>query len=230
MAGEPGTGGGAPAGEMPAAWMEQIQETVGKLINGAISSRDKQADKKREQDKLDFKKMLEETVAGASKAGASEEPQGGGKNKDKENVELASLKKQLTEYATRADAFERQANDEKTRRRQQDLQKGVLDSLATFGIDGLRAKAAFAMLKERIRHQDEDADEIVMTGEDGVAMDLPIALRTWSKSEEAKIFLPPNGSKGSGSRPGGQTPFGGQKPTVAQQSSILNELLDRNLT
>lgn len=222
MAGE-GTGSGAAgaaADGFNEAQLEKIRELVGTVVNGAISSRDKQADKKREQDKNDIKKMLDESLAAFKGASSGEggEGEGKGKGKDKDSVQFATLQRQLEEMKTRSDTFERKALEERTKSRQSALSQSVQQALAVHGIEGNRARGALALLKtdNRIGFESDDEDNIVFRSDDGIGVSLDVGLRQWVKTEEARVYLPPPNTRGSGSRPGGTN---GQTVTKEEAAS-----------
>jgi len=223
-------GGGAPT-EMPAEWMEAVVQKVSAHLQKALTSRDAQADKKREADQAAFKKMLEEALAGKGGEPPVDDGKGGGKGKDKDNTALQTLQKRLDEMAQRSEAFEKKAAEERAARRQVALTQTVHNALSAYGIEGSRAKAALALLQaeQRISFQDEDSDELTFRGEDGLTTELTVGLRTWAKSEDAKLFLPASGSRGSGGRPGGGPAGSPGNLTNQQRMAALNDLLDRNL-
>lgn len=241
MAGEPGGGGGAgggavPPGDMPEAWMEAIITKVSGLLQKSLTSRDAQADKKREQDQAAIKKMLDEALGARGAGGGSNEPppegkEGAGKNK-KDDVAYQTLQKRLDEIQQRSDAFERRAGEERKARRQVNLVQSLMSSLGALNITGERAEAARDSLlyREQVGYADDESDEIVFRGVDGMSTELPLGLRQWSKSQPAQIFLPPSGVNGSGSRPGGGgRPASDGKPNKEQQLATLADLFDRNM-
>lgn len=239
MAGEPGAGGGAggaPQGEIPEAWMESIVQKVSGLVQKALTSRDAQADKKREQDQAAFKKMIEDALGARGGGGNSDPPPDdkGGKNggkSQKDDVAYQTLQKRLDEIQQRSDAFERRANEERQARRQVNLVQSLMSALGSLNITGERAEAARDSLlyRSQVGYSDDESDEVVFRGADGMSTELPLGLRQWSKSQAAQIFLPPSGVSGSGSRPGGGRPAADGKPSKEQQLTTLADLFDRNM-
>lgn len=238
MSPDPGVAGGG-AGNAPAISDELVDAVVQKVsvqLQKALTSRDAQADKKREADQASFKKMIEEAISSRGGGGGNDLPLdnvggGKGKDKDKDNVALQSLQKRLDEMAQRAEAFEQKASAERSQRRQVGLVQSVTQALGTLGITGERADAARDSLlyRNRITFADDESDEIIFRDDAGMATELALGLRQWAKTQSAQIFLPPTGVNGSGSRAGGKSPFDGKAPTKDQQLTTLAELFDRNM-
>lgn len=200
----------ATAGDFTEAQVEKLQQLVAGVVNQAIAARDKQADKKRQADIDTIKQEFTKALEGVKPVPAEPTDGKDGKNKggDKESVALQTLQRQLEEQRARSDAFEAKANAERTQRRQVALSQTVSQALGVHGIEGNRARAALALLKNdsRIGFETDDEDNIVFRGEDGLSVSLDVGLRQWAKSEEARVFLPPSNTRGSGSRPNGQSP------------------------
>ena len=183
---------------------EQVTDIVMKVVNGAISSRDKMADKKREQDKLEFKKLLEESLTGfkASITPVTETPEGT-PIKGKKDVEIETLRKQLEEVSRQAKATDAERAKERAVNRATTLRQRVIDALAVHGIEGLKAKTALALFKDENRVvMAEDNDDVTFKNDDGTEVDLNVGLQGWIKTEPARLFVPPTGAKGAGSKPG----------------------------
>lgn len=238
MAGEPGAGGGAGGApsEPPQEWMDAVVQKVSVQLQKALTSRDAQADKKREQDQAAFKKMVEEALAGV-KPSPGEPPlddgKGGGKNKSpKDDVAYQTLQKRLDEMAARADAFEQRALSERKERRQVNLVQSLMSALGSINITGERAEAARDSLlyRQAVSYADDDSDEIVFRGTDGVSTELALGLRQWAKSPAAQIFIPPSGTRGAGTSPGAKGANGGNAAlSFDQKMAILADQFDRNM-
>lgn len=240
MSPEPGAGGGAggtPPGEMPAEWMEAITQKLAGQFQKALTSRDAQADKKREADQAAFKKMIEEALGARPAGGAGEPPLDdgkggkGGKGGDKDNVALQTLQKRLDEQIQRSDAFEQKAHAERQARRQVGLVQTLMSALGGLNITGERAEAARDSLlyRNQVAYADDDSDEITFRGTDGMSTELPLGLRQWAKSPAAQIYIPPSGVNGSGSRPGGKGAIDSKALSNEQRLTMMADLFDRNM-
>jgi hypothetical protein len=240
MSPEPGAGGGAggtPSGDMPEAWMEQIVQKMSGLFQKALTSRDAQADKKREADQLAFKKMIEEAVGARPSGGGDPPPDpGGGKGgkggkDDKDNVALQTLQKRLDEMQQRSDLFEQKAQAERQARRKVGLVQKLMEGLGALNITGERAEAARDSLlyRSQVDYADDDSDDVIFRGADGVTTELPLGLRQWAKSPVAQIYIPPSGVNGSGSRPGGKGPTDNKALTTEQRLAMMADIFDRNM-
>lgn len=184
-----------------------LKTYVSQIVNSAMRSHLAMADKKRAEDreavKTDFAKLLDEKLASLK---PSEEPAGGGdgkgskRSKEEETV-LATMRKQLAETAARVEAAEKRAAEERAKNEAHSLQERVSKILSGAGIEGNRFRGAYAVLKERIRKQGDEADsQHVFVDDTGEEIDLEVGLRGWTKGDEAKIYLPPSGAAGSGAR------------------------------
>ena len=58
-----------------------------------------------------------------------------------------------------------------------------------------------AAIEAKLGHDEETGEPVYHENEHSV-VDLATGIRAWMKTEEAKIFLPPTGARGSGDRPG----------------------------
>lgn len=212
-----------------------LRQLVSQIVNSSIRARDVQADKKRAEDrdaiKSDFAKMLDEKLTAlAPKPDDGDKTDGkGGKPRDrKEDVELATLKRQFSEMQQRAEESDRRASAERAKNRDITLRKAAEEVLEGAGITGTRFKAAYALLQQegRIRYAADDTDDIIFTEAMGAEVDHRTGLSGWAKSEEAKLFIPPSGTNGSGSRPRtGQPQVKNGPLTPAERKEKLNNAL-----
>lgn len=232
---DPGAGGGG--GGTPIFSDAQI-DRITSIVNMAISGRDKRLidtlDKKRSDDAKAaddrLAKILEEKLSALKPADPDPDPPaGGGKGKNKgDDVRLQTMQQKLDEMARRADEQEQKAKAANARIRAGNLQTITRDELSKVGIDGARFKGAYALLQQegRIRHREDDSDEMVFVDDAGQEVELAVGLQAWVKTDDAKIYLPPSGVKGSGShKPAGSGLPTGQKPTNEQRFQIMGEAL-----
>jgi hypothetical protein len=201
------------------AQREALQNTLNATVNGAIAARLKTF-----EDKLtpklaeSFGKLLDDKLKDfrAPPADPDPDPAGGkgGKGKD---VELATLKKAISELTGKFTESETARQAAEQRIRQRDMQSTVMSELASHKIDGLRAKGAFAILLDRIV-DDAETGSLLWREDDGQSVDLKTGLKGWVKTEEAALYLPPSGARGSGSsaRQAGGAPLAPLTPKQLQ--------------
>jgi hypothetical protein len=216
---EPGQGG---------ATSQLTEEQVVKLINSAFTARGKDLEKKLTttmQDALGtLTTKLEEL---AQRAPTPPDPKAGAQPVDVENhPAFKGLQRQLAETVAKQRAAEESAKAARSKERDSALRTTAATKLADAGIDGTRARAALAMLIDAghaIRYADDDGDEIVFADKEG-PVDLETGLKSWLKSDDAKLFLPPRGAVGSGDRGGGRPPAG-TPPGTLQRGDIGRALI-----
>lgn len=145
-------------------------------------------------------------------------PQGDGKpqNADPAKVDIEShpfvkgLLKRLDESDKRTKAIEADRDAERARAQDADLRRQLGDALAKRGIPADRIRQAIGLLVDAEKRVGRDGDALVFNEKDG-AVDLDTGVDRWVKGDDAKIFLPPRGTSGSGDR------GAGKKPTAAGQ-------------
>jgi hypothetical protein len=147
--------------------------------------------------------------------GTSKDPPKGG---DVENSPLVKgLQKQLDDQKAAVLAMKNERDAEKARSRDQVLRTKLSEDLTRGGIDPTRVRQAVGILvdvEKRVRFADDEGDELVFKDTTG-DVDLATGLKGWLKSDDAKIFLPPRGTQGSGDRSQGKaTQNGQQQPSV----------------
>ena len=213
-----------------------IKELVNTSINGVVSNLKKQGDLARQKDgealKGDFQKMLDGLAEKLSAGGGEEPPGGDGKGgkggKGGESArELATLRQQVQETARRLDESQKQAQAERDKNRSAALRNAISETLEPLGITGIRFKSAYALLQQegRIRYAADDSDDISYVDAAG-EVDYRTGLAGWVKSDDAKIFLPPSGSQGAGTRPrSGQPQMKSGPLTDAERSQKMNEAM-----
>jgi hypothetical protein len=232
-----GAGGGGGASVFNDAQLTAIKALVSGVVNQTISARDKMSDKKRGEDAKAaedrFAKMLDEKLSSFKPSG-EEPPDGGGKpGKKGDNVAFDTLKRQFEEQKTLFQAAEKRAKDAIERNRSVTLRQTTAEQLGAFGIDGARFKGAFAVLQQegRIRHRDDESEDMVFVDDMGSEVELAVGLASWAKSDDAKIYLPPSGTRGSGSsKPANGGPPAGGKPNQNQQFEMIGNALKERLS
>lgn len=169
-------------------FQKQVEKGVGEVIATTLTS------------KLDELKASLGTPSGdQSKESA--------KAGDVENSPLVKgLQRQLDEQKSSVAAMKAERDAEKARSRDQSLRSKLADDLTKAGLDPTRVRQAAGILidvEKRVRFSDDDGDEIVFKDSTG-DVDLGTGLKSWVKSDDAKIFLPPRGTQGSGDRSQGK--------------------------
>lgn len=157
----------------------------------------------------------------------------GGKGGRQDDVELQTLRKQLAENSKAIETANQRAAAAEARRREMDRQKTLGDQLAKAGItDAFKQELAIAFLdrRGRVAWSGEEDDATLLWNDDlGTQVSFPEGFASWMKTDEAKHFLPPTGTKGAGSRPVAGSPNANQQLTPEQISRNLGEALERSL-
>jgi hypothetical protein len=218
--------------------IESLNSMMGQTVNNILTARLKTSEKQL-LEKLggtvgeSLKAQLPELLKEFKPAAADpDDKDGKGKGRRAEDVvEMATLRKQIQDLNARAEKADQKAAEAVAKTRTATLKQTTAEKLSAMGIDGARFKGAYALLQQegRIKHRDDDSDDMVFVDDTGVELDIDVGLQGWAKGEDAKIFLPPSGVKGSGSKPVSSTPAAsGGKPTSAQQWEIVgNAIRDR---
>ncbi len=117
--------------------------------------------------------------------------------------ELKKLQDQIGSLTKQAEDARAERDTERAKVRDATLRQRVGELLAAAGIEGVRARHAIGLLidSERAVRWSDDGDSIVFRAGDRGDVDLEAGLRTWLKSDDAKLYLPPKGTQGSGDRP-----------------------------
>jgi hypothetical protein len=211
------TGGGSSqqpsAATFSEAQLEQISEVAGRVANGQFNSRIKRL---QEEMSANFSKVLEPISKQLSDLAATQQPppgdgKGKGKGKDGDpaegSPEFRGMQKQLADQKAAHDKLLSELAAEKAKAADASMRSALRDKLAAHGIEGVRAKHAIASLvdsEKRVRRDDDG--QAVFIDTDGQPIDIDTGLKAWAKTEDAKIFLPPTGARGSGGGSGGPPP------------------------
>lgn len=158
---------------------------------------------------------------------------GGKGGRAEDAVEMATLKKQVADLL-KTNEVERTARlASEGKRREMERQRIILDVLGKGGItDPFKQELAIAYLDRNQRVSwSGDEDDATLLWNDGVnPVSFNEGIASWFKSEEVKHFMPPSGTKGSGSGPTRGAPATqGGKPTREQQWEIVGNALKEGL-
>jgi hypothetical protein len=230
--------GGSNSGANDDALIDRLAPKIHNLINSAIASQKKLTEKQRSEDRDAFAKLLDEKL-GALKPPTDDPPGDGGKGAKggkREDIEMASLRKQSEELKARLDTAEQVAKAERQKNRDAAMRSLAYDEFGKYGIDGERANGLYARFKfdNRMAYEDDEADpslnNLLFHGDDGAQVRFSDGMKAYIKTDQAKLYLPPSGARGAGSRPG---PNG--QNTVPQMSkdelwTSLGQELRRNMS
>jgi hypothetical protein len=214
-----------PGGNAPQSSFTQDQkDDISAMIGGQVSNMMKAAFKTFMQKDLKdalgpmlgetLKAQLPELVKGLVPAPTVDDPDGKGDKdgKGKNSAAVRELETQLRTAQSRMNELTERLNTTEQQRQQElkanmdiKLRSLTVSKLAAIGItDTERAQIAAGFLidsKKCVRYDEETGHPLFDDG--AQAVDLDQGLRLWSRSNEAKHFLPPAGGHGAGTRPGG---------------------------
>ena len=191
------------------------EEQLNKAITGRLADWSKSFEKKNAETiksvvgeiapQLD--KLLEEKLAAFRPAEGVKA--GGGNAHDAAKVDIENhpafkgMKKQLDEAVGQTRKLQEERDAERARARDMDLRKQVTETFAKNGVpaDRLHFAVGAAIDTEKKAKWNEDGDAVVFGD-----LDLDTGSKDWLKSDNAKIFLLPRGTQGSGERGGGRAP------------------------
>lgn len=89
---------------------------------------------------------------------------------------------------------------ERDKARKQTLRQRSLEALAEHGITGKQAQVALNnfIAEGRVKFEGDDSDELLFVDSKGDELPLADGTKSWAESDDAKMFLPPRGTSGSG--------------------------------
>lgn len=140
-----------------------------------------------------------------------------------DSPEFKSLARQLQEEKAAREKRDTELKAEREKARAQKLRQDTLEALTTIGFsDAQRAKHALTFLVGEGRVAwDESGEKLLYSDASGDAQLLSDGLKSWSKSDEAKIYLPPRGAGGSGGNAGQPGPRNSGNDSAAEAASAL---------
>ena len=176
-------------------------------VNRAITARFSAFEKKIEKSVSDslgnvLTTKLDEFKASLTEQQGQQHGNEGGKPAD--SPELKAMQKQLADMSKQLERANQEKDQERARLRDRDLRAKVTEALTSVGISGLQLKHAVGVIvdSEKRARLDDDGERALFRGDDGDELPLTDGVKAWAKSEDAKIYLPPRGTNGSGDRPG----------------------------
>lgn len=154
-------------------------------------------------------------------------PPSQGEPKLEESPLVKGLQKQLAELQEQNKRSQAERDTERQRARDVALRQRLTEELGKHGIDSRYVRQAIGFLvdaEKRVRWADDDGESLVFRDADGSELDLSTGLRSWAKTDDAKIYMPPRGVAGSGDRGGGVSPKQSQQGGI-QRGAIGKALL-----
>jgi len=196
-------------------------------LNRAISARLGQFEKKQDKVFGDFGAKLEQYFS--QQPPKDEDKQEGQQTtKVEDHPAFKSMQRQLEDTKKLTERLSHEKQVERSKARDTTLRQALQEKLAAGGVAGAQLKHALGFLvdaEKRVRFADDDSEEILFRdGQDFLPFE--DGLRAWMKSDDAKIYLPPRGTNGSGSAPG----QGSQAKNTGDMGQDAALLLMKHLT
>lgn len=203
-------------------------------LNRAITARLQEYGKRQEKH---FSTLLEAFTSKLDEKfqgfGGNPPPGNEGGNEKPPNIqdhpEFKGVLKRLQETEARTKAAEERATAERAKSMDSTLRQKLGDELTKHGVDAKYGRHAIGLLVDadkRVRYS-EDGERIVWRDDDNAELDLTTGIKAWAKSDDAKPYLPPRGTAGSGAKPGGGN---GQQQTNGDMGEDAARLLMQHLT
>lgn len=221
-----GDGSGNSQGE--SAPEALTKDGVIEIVNSAITGRLKAAQKQMADS---VSSMLAEALAPviekveALPAAPAKGDGSSGGDSQPDSPELNSMRKQLADLQKQNDTWKQQLAEERQAKRLGNLRTSTLEQLANAGFrDQQRATAAMKILLSdgRVNFESDSSDSVVFRDSDGTSLPLADGLKSFAKSEEGKLFLPPANAGGSGDA-------SGNPGANSQQAGTPDQQLGRNV-
>lgn len=176
-------------------------------MNKAITAHLQRFEKKQEE-RLDalVEKLSDQLKPDPPEDAEGDDPKGEGDDERYEKLQR-KFEKKLEEAQSRVAKIEQEREEERQKNRDMQLRQSLRDELASAGIEGAAQKAVMALLvdgEKRVSMTDDG--DIQFTDTDGLSTSLREGVGEWLKSDDAKLFLPARGGRGSGERPNQGTP------------------------
>jgi len=225
-------GSGAPE----ALTEEKIAQIAAQVVNQAFTARSKTLKNELTSEfTKGFESMakrlddLANTKADSRKRGKAE---GGEEAPEAQTPEYRGLQRQMAEMKAQLEDRDKQVAEAGARAKHAELRSRVAEELGKVGVTNpMMVKAATSILvtdDKRVQF-DEEGQLVFVEGPDSV-LDIATGIRAWAKSDDAKNFIAPTGTLGSGSRPVQRAPQGrvpGQQKSEAEENYDLGAALAR---
>lgn len=189
------------------------EEQLNRAISARLGDFGKKIEKSIETAVSGIGAKLDE-IAKREPSGGTPPPGGEGQKSIEESPIVKGLQKQLGEMQKNLDTAKADRDAEKQKTRDQSLRQRLQDTLTKGGLDPKFVRHAVGNLvdtEKLVRFADDESDDLVFR--DGTTdVDLGTGIKTWLKSDDAKIYLPPRGTKGSGDQRDGKGSGNGLQP------------------
>jgi len=206
---------------------KQFGELVNKAIHGRFMTFETKLSKSVEESQTALADSIVERLSKAPNP-PPKEGEGGDQGAGDDNAQLTAMQRKFERQMAEMERKVQTANEVSQRERQSALnvrlRQEASNALASAGVDGTRINHALGYLvdvEKRISY-DDDNSRILFRDEDDMMVPLKDGVTGWSKSDDAKIYLPPRGAQGSGDfkRKKAPTPQGDSE--AARKATILS--------
>ncbi len=165
---------------------------------------------------------LDEKIKAAIPAPPEPKPGEGkpGDTKIEDSPVFKGLEKRLADLQKQNEQARAEATAAKAKGQDATLRQSLSAALGKHSIVGDGANDATMILvdgQKRVAWS-EDGETLTFKEADGTTVDLETGVASWAKSDQAKRFLPPRGTQGSGDRSGGRAP--GSQPNAPPPGTI----------
>lgn len=175
-------------------------DDVVKIVNQAITSRNKNNDAKMTSMFEEFAKKLDEKFATLNSSQTAKEQQSN-EPRIEDNPIYKGMQKKFAELQDKFEQSEREKTAERQKARDVTMRQRVAEELIKAGIDSKHTRHALALLVDAEKRVSFDDDyNLVFNSETDGELDLATGIRTWAKSDDAKVYLPARGLTGSGDK------------------------------
>jgi hypothetical protein len=211
---------------------ELITQKINGIVNGAVATLKKAFETKAKTDAETLTKSilagLDEKLAAFKPPPSGDDDDGkggkggkGGGRRPSDDPEFAALKRTTGEMQEQLRVEREKSERMRARNIDSAVREQVYSELGAIGLDAARSKAAFAAFKiDNVLTTEVDDDgesvSILFKADDGTALPLRDGVRSWAKSDSAKLYLPPTGAGGAGSK----RPIGGKEPPAKRELTM----------
>lgn len=202
-------------------------EDVNKAITARFKAFETKQDKSLDEKLSSFVARIDESLAtrfGETKAAPAE----GKQSAADESPIVKGMQKQMAAMQAKLDAAEAETKAERAKARDGTMRTKLREALGSNGIEGVRAKHAIGVLVDSEKRVAwDDSNELTFKDAAGEEVDFATGLGDWLKSDDAKIYLPPRGTSGSGD--GNQRTQNGRGGAPPDPHEAAKELLVKHL-
>lgn len=194
------------AGEPKYATVEDITNVVSEMLNKALTNRNKQVEAKLEKAIVDIQTKFQEQLSALTQTSQTTDKTKTAEVDYESTPAYRGMQKQIAELQKQAEEAKLASLAVQKQNREVRLRQKVGEELIKVGVDPSRVKHAVTFLldgEKRVKYADEESDDIVFNDND-TEIDLQTGLKSWAKTDDAKIYQPARGTTGSGDPPRGK--------------------------